>query len=321
MPDFPIWPQCNIGCVFCSNPVDGYRETTDKYSYDELRRKLLDYKRGLRTFVKFDEVRDYFNLTGGEPTLHPEFLKVLALIRTEFPSNLIRLLTNGRMLADEGFARRTCGIAGLPFEIAVPMFGGTPAAHEATSRSPGSFEQTTRGLRHLRRHRRDGQKVEIRIIMTRVQEKFLDGLIDHLLAEFSWVDRVVFLFEELEGFAEKYRDRLVFTQSEAARAIDRNFDKLAGFKDVRLYHFALCAVPTRLWPRVWRTLADFKVTWLDGCRTSCLYRAQCVGVHRSYLRHAGAPDIAPIAAPRPVELSGDPYRPILSADAETSARR
>ena len=56
MPDFPIWPQCNIGCVFCSNPVEGFRHTTDRYSYEALAKKLYDYKRGLQTFVKFDEV-------------------------------------------------------------------------------------------------------------------------------------------------------------------------------------------------------------------------------------------------------------------------
>src|SRR5579885_3056484 len=106
MPDFPIWPQCNIGCVFCSNPVEGYRETTQRYSFDKLKQKLLEYKAGQPRFLKFDEVRDYFNLTGGEPTLHPEFLKVLALVRSEFPRNLIRLLTNGRLFAYEDFARR-----------------------------------------------------------------------------------------------------------------------------------------------------------------------------------------------------------------------
>lgn len=319
MPDFPIWPQCNIGCVFCSNPVEGFRETTERYSYEELKKKLEDYKRGLQTFVKFDEVRDYFNLTGGEPTLHPHFHKVLALIRTEFPQNLIRLLTNGRMFSDENFTRRACGIAGLPFEAAIPMFGGDAASHEAISRTPGSFAQTAQGLRWLEKHRKAGQLVEIRIIMTKVQARFLDGLLDYLLAEFPWADRVVFLFEEIEGFAEMYKDRLLFTQTECAAAIDRNFDKLEKFKEVRLYHFSLCTVPTRLWPRVWRTLAGFKVTWLDGCRAKCVYKDQCIGVHRSYLRHGGAPDIAPIAAPRPVELSGDPYHPIHSCH-EPAAR-
>jgi MoaA/NifB/PqqE/SkfB family radical SAM enzyme len=314
LPDFPIWPQCNIGCVFCSNPVEGFRDTTDKYSFEHLKRKLADYKAGRRTFVKFDEVRDYFNLTGGEPTIHPEFLKVLAHIRTEFPESLIRLLSNGRMFSYEDFARRTCGIAGLPFEIAVPMFGGDARSHESISRTPDSFAQTTQGLRHLEKHRRPGQLVEIRVIMTKIQARYLDGLLDLLLREFGWVDRVVFLFEELEGFAEHYKDRLVFTQSECARALDAQHDKLKRFKDARLYHFALCTVPTRLWPFVWNTLADFKVTYLEGCRSRCAYKAQCVGVHRSYLKHVGAPDIVPIEVPRPVVAGGSRYHPFEACD-------
>lgn len=309
MPDFPIWPQCNIGCVFCSNPVEGFRHTTDKYGFDEIKKKLADYKAGLRTFVKFDEERDYFNLTGGEPTNHPDFLKILAHIRTEFPSNLIRLLSNGRMFYYEDFARRTCGIAQTPFEIAVPMFGPDPKTHEAISRTPGSFEQTTQGLRHLAKHRRPGQLVEIRIIMTKVQVRWLDGLLDYLLAEHPWVDRVVFLFEEIEGFAEQYKDRLKFTQSECAAHLDRNYDKLKRFKDARLYHFSLCTVPERLWPFVWNTLAGFKVEYQEGCRTRCAHRDQCVGVHRSYARHMGAPDIAPIAVARAAVPTGDRFHP------------
>lgn len=313
MPDFPIWPQCNIGCVFCSNPVEGFRETTDKYSFEEIQKKLADYKQGLRTFVKFDEVRDYFNLTGGEPTLHPQFHRILGLIRTEFPGNLIRLLTNGRMFADEDFARRTFGIAQLPFEAAIPMFGYDSKSHESISRSPHSFEQTTQGLRHALRHRKPGQLVEIRIIMTRLQARHLDGLLDYLLAEFFWVDRVVFLFEEIEGFAEQYKEQLKFTMSECAAHIDRNYDKLRRFKDARLFHFSLCAVPVRLWPFVWNTLAGFKVTYLEGCRTQCVYKKQCVGVHRSYVKHMNAPDIAPILKPRPVVLSENPYHPFENA--------
>jgi MoaA/NifB/PqqE/SkfB family radical SAM enzyme len=314
MPDLPIWPQCNIACVFCSNPVDGFRHTTEKYGFEEIKRKLADYKAGLRTFVKFDEERDYFNLTGGEPTAHPDFLRILAHVRTEFPRALIRLLSNGRMFAREDFARWTCGIGQTPFEVAVPMFGYDARTHESISRTPKSFDQTVEGLHHLFRHRKPGQLVEVRVIMTRIQARYLDGLLDFLLDEFPEIDRVVFLFEEIEGFAERYKDRLAFTQSECAAHLDRNYEKLRRFKDARLYHFSLCTVPTRLWPFVWNTLAGFKIDYLEGCRTLCAHKDQCVGVHRSYLRHMGAPDIVPIARPRPARPSGDPYHPFDSVD-------
>lgn len=312
MPDFPLWPQCNIGCVFCSNPVEGYRETTDRYTFPELKKKVAEYKKGSKTFLKFDEVRDYFNLTGGEPTIHPEFHKVLAHIRSEFPRTLIRLLSNGRMFSYPDFARRTMGIGRTPFEVAVPLFGYDAKSHESISRTPGSFEQTTKGLRNLERWRRPGQVLEVRVILTRIQLKFLSGMLDMLLKDFPFIDRLVFLFVEVEGFADMYQKRLLAPMTEVAAELDRSYEKLLKFRDARLYHFPLCVLPTRLWPFVWNTLADFKVTYLEGCRTKCLYKEQCVGVHRSYEKFAGAPDIAPITAPRPVVLTGDRYHPVAS---------
>lgn len=318
MPDVPLWPQCNIGCVFCSNPVEGFRETTERYGFEEIRAKLDRYKAGEPTFLKFDDQRDYFNLTGGEPTIHPEFHRVLALIRSRFPGRLIRLLTNGRMLHYEEFARRTVAIAGLPFEAAVPLFGFDARSHEATSRAPGSFDQTVSGLRNLLRLRRPGQLVEVRVILTRPQLKSLEGLFDFLLSEFPELDRLALLFVELEGFAERYSDRLVAPMSEVGRRLEANLERLRRFREARLYHFPLCVLPTGLWPFVWNTLAPFKVTWLDACRSGCLYREACVGVHRSYVEATGAPDVAAIREARPVRLSGDRFRPVLGPAAPRS---
>src|SRR5258707_4108752 len=91
MHDIPIWPQCNIGCVFCSNPVVGYRNTTARYTYPEFQKKWDKFKRGDTAFLKFDSVRDYFNLTGGEPTLKPEFLRNFALIPKGSPGTRVKL--------------------------------------------------------------------------------------------------------------------------------------------------------------------------------------------------------------------------------------
>lgn len=312
MPDFAIWPECNIGCVFCSNPVEGFRDTAARYSFEDLRSKLEEYKSGFRRFLKFDEVGDFFNLTGGEPTLHPEFLRVLALVRTEFPGRLIRLLTNGRMFAYEDFTRRAFGIGGLPFEAAIPLFGYDAKTHEAIARAPGSFEQTVAGLANVRRLRRPGQGVEIRVILTRIQMRWLEGLLEYVLRELAWTDRLVLLFEELEGFAQMHAGRLALPMSECAEGLDRVYPLLARFREVRLYHFPLCVVPTRLWPFVYNTLAPLKVEYLAACG-ECLYRDACVGVHRSYVRHTGAPDIRAIRAARSVALSGDRYHPVSEA--------
>jgi molybdenum cofactor biosynthesis enzyme MoaA len=312
MPDVPLWPQCNIGCVFCSNPVEDYRNTTAAYRYEAFVEKWEKFKRGDPTFLKFDGVRDYFNLTGGEPTLHPDFHRILAKIRLDYPGRRIKLLTNGRMLSYDDFARRTFGIAQLPFEVAVPVFGYDAKSHESISRTPGSFEETMAGLRNCFRLRRHGQRVEVRLILTRPQMRTLSGTVEFLAREFPDIDSLDLLFVELEGFAEKYGDRLMMTMSECGRALEPLAPLLSKFRQARLLHFPLCTLPTALWPFVWNTLDPIKVSWKDGC-SDCLYRPQCVGVHKSYLKHVGAPDVSPILEPKAVSLTGDPYHPVSGA--------
>jgi len=310
VPDLPVWPRCNSGCVFCTNPAEGWREGAARFSYARLARRLKAYKAGAGPLLKFDAARGYFNLTGGEPTLHPEFHKVLALVRTEFPAALIRLLTNGRAFAYADFARRALGIARAPFELALPLMGHDARTHDALSRAPGSFEQTLRGLGNIRRLRGPGQRVELRVVLTRPVVRRLDRLLDWAARELGWADRLVVLFAEFEGSAQVYRDRLLVPVSECGAALGRCADALARFAEVRLYHFPLCSLPTRLWPLAWNTLADFKVLYLERCRTRCAHRDHCVGVHRSYERACGARDIRPLSARRPVSLRGDRYHPV-----------
>ncbi|PIP82832.1 MAG: hypothetical protein CO113_10280 [Elusimicrobia bacterium CG_4_9_14_3_um_filter_62_55] len=318
MPDFAIWPDCNIGCVFCSNPVEGFRGTREKYTLEVITRKIEEYKQGHRRFLKFDQVSDYFNLTGGEPTLNPDFLKILGLIRKEFPSRLIRLLTNGRMFTYEKFCRSAFAIGGDHFETAIPVFGYDAKTHESISRAPGSFANTMDGLRHALDARSGNQKVEVRVILTRIQVKHLDGLIAMLVERFPEIDRLCFLFVEIEGFAEKYRERLTMPMSECAEHVDRCYDDLKKLKEVRLYHFPLCTLPTRLWPFVHNTLSDIKIEENHPECGRCRYREACVGVHRSYKKYMGAPDIRAIVEERPVRLSGDRYRPVDAAEEAVS---
>jgi molybdenum cofactor biosynthesis enzyme MoaA len=312
MPDVPLWPQCNIGCVFCSNPVEDYRNTTAAYRYPAFLEKWEKFKRGDPTFLKFDGVRDYFNLTGGEPTIHPDFHRILGKIRLDFPGRRIKLLTNGRMLSYEDFARRTFGIAQAPFEAAIPVFGFDAKSHESISRTPGSFEETVAGLRNCLGLRRTGQAVEVRLILTKMQMKTLERTLEFLAKEFSGIDSLDLLFVELEGFAERYADRLVMPVTECGRRLGEAAPLLEPFKQVRLFHFPLCSLPTELWPHVWNTLDPIKVAWPEACG-SCHYRTQCVGVHKSYLKHTGASDIRPILEPRDVVLTGDRYHPVRSA--------
>lgn len=313
MPDIPVWPQCNIRCVFCSNPVEGFRDTQEQYVFPEFLRRWKQYQAGRPTYLKFDSARDFISLTGGEPTLHPEFPRVLAALRRDRPRIRIKLLTNARMFFYPDFARRCLVIAGTPFEVAVPVFGHDARTHESISRTTGSFKQTVAGLENLFRFRRPGQKVEVRIILHRIQVRHLHGLLVFLRSRFPELDSVDFLFVELEGFAERHAAALKMPMAQAARLVDRHRTLLSGFRQFRLLHFPLCVVPRRLWPHVWNTLDPMKVEYLPACETRCGMRPYCVGIHKSYLKHAGPEGFRPILSRTGAALSGDRYHPVLEA--------
>ena len=321
MPDVAIWPACNLRCPFCSNPVRGYRNTVARYSYAWLRHKFAAYKKGGRIFKKFNDAHDGIVLTGGEPTLHPDFFRVLRLIRTEFPNAALRLLTNGRRLSNPTFARGTLALGGPHLTVAVPLFGFDARTHDRICGVPGSFAQTWAGLRNLRSLRQSGQRIEIRVILTRMQLPLLGRLLNFLLAALPDLDDLVFLYFEIEGFAAKHREKLLVSLPACARSLDRHYTTLRRFKAVRLYHFPLCALPTRLWPWAWNTLDAGKVMFRATCQALCHYREQCVGIHSSYARHMRLADFRPILEPRPVRLSGNPYHPVAGLSGKDTRSR
>ena len=310
MPDIPVWSECDIHCVFCSNPLRGFRGTSERYSLDEFRRKWELYKSGRKAFLKFDGRRDFCSLTGGEPTLHPHFLRILRILRRDCPGQRIRLLTNARRLARPEFAALCLRVGGAPFDVAVPVFGRDAASHESISRAPGSFAQTMKGLENLFRYRRPGQRVEARVILHRRQLPLLGGLIDFLGARFPALDALELLFVEIEGHAEAHWKELRVTMRECVRRIDRLFPALSRLRDFRLLHFPLCVVPRRLWPKIWNTLDPIKVCFPVKCRY-CAVREHCVGVHASYARHMGCAEFRPVRARPSCPVSGSAFHPFL----------
>ena len=88
---FEITNHCNKNCKYCT------KMTGDKY---EIRyTKLEDYEHVISCINKKD--RDNFRkvvITGGEPLLHPHFIKLMHLVRSDFPKAEIKVQSNGRLI-------------------------------------------------------------------------------------------------------------------------------------------------------------------------------------------------------------------------------
>ncbi len=83
-------------------------------------------------------------LSGGEPTLHPEFFDILSYV-VSFGVH-VTVFTNGRWRDPERFINSMRGwrdTAGL----LISLHGATAASHEAFTQTPGSFQETLANVR------------------------------------------------------------------------------------------------------------------------------------------------------------------------------
>ena len=123
---------CNQRCLFCHDRGAQDGKTAD---WAGLRRDLAAGRRqGLRRVV----------LSGGEPTLHPDYLKTVALAK-KLGYTHIQSITNGRRFCYPDFLKAAVA-AGLA-ELTFSLHGHNAELHDRLTRVPGSFVQALAGLR------------------------------------------------------------------------------------------------------------------------------------------------------------------------------
>jgi len=271
----------------CTNPV-GFRgkEGSSLYSKEDILSRLKTWKRK-------NISKESINLTGGEPTIHPRFLSLLKEVRKLFPANKIVIVSNGRMFSYLWFAEDCLKISNFSLEIA--LHGANAKLHDRITCVKGSFKQTVAGIDNILKYKSLSQELEIRIIITRLTYKHLGEIVNFIKKRFSGVNRVVLIFMEMEGLAEKNFKLVGLSYNELKPYFSsvkiKEWKK--GLPDLRLYHFPLCVLESGLWQYAWRTLRGEEVTFLSSCE-NCQYKKYCLGIHKDYLKLVGGKEFQPI---------------------------
>ncbi|MCL4406054.1 MAG: radical SAM protein [Patescibacteria group bacterium] len=271
----------------CSNPAEFNNPRDSRaYGYNQLIKRIEDCA------DRLFKSRESINLTGGEPTIVPQFVQLLNWIRKEFPDNEIVCVSNGRMFAYDDFAKKVLAVENLKLEIA--MHGHTPALYDEITGVKGGFPQAVQGLKNILRFRNDSHFVETRTVIIKQNYKKLDGLLEFIYKSFRGLNAVVLIFHELEGQCGDHLKRVGITYQDVESEVAKSIRKWAvKINDLRLYHFPLCALPSDLWPHAWRTLPATEVSFPKKCST-CLYKKYCMGIHNDYLRLIGDKEFEPI---------------------------
>ncbi len=305
MPDICVWNRCNNNCIMCTNPESFQAESVSAtYTYDKVIENINrreDYYR---------ETGDHINLTGGEPTIHPRFLEILKYIRNNFVNNRIVIASNGRRFYYDDFTREALRINNVSWEIA--LHGSNAQDHDAITRIPGSFDQTTRGFKNLLKYRNKSHLIEIRIILIKSNYKKLSSICSFVNDNFKEADRLVIIFNEVEGRCEDNLSFVKVDHNEARPFVEDSVSQWAHiFKDFRLYHFPLCTLNKKFWNYIWRTLREEEVFFPYSC-DKCLYKKYCLGIHKQYFESSGAKEFTPIKNNIKMKVNeGNYFNPIM----------
>jgi MoaA/NifB/PqqE/SkfB family radical SAM enzyme len=180
--DLKVGFDCNNRCLFC---VQGEKRT--KYSpktYDDLAQILSESRKKYQAVV----------FTGGEPTLHQDFIKLVDTAKTlEYTS--IQIQTNGRMFAYKSFLEEVIAAGATEFSPAV--HGHLADLHDYLTCSKGSFEQTIKGILNIKAM---DKKVITNTVITRSNFRHLEQ-IAKLLVDIG-VDQYQLAFVHPVGSAE-----------------------------------------------------------------------------------------------------------------------
>ncbi|MCX5785638.1 MAG: radical SAM protein [Elusimicrobia bacterium] len=292
MPDIAFWNKCNNKCVMCTNMPYFARSSIDKYSLKLQIEKLERYLGGKRNiYWKNSDKADYVNLTGGEPTIHPEFFKLLAYFRRRMPKTPINLLTNGRRLADRRFLASLLKIARPPFGFIVPVHGPGPALHDGITGVTGSFIETMTGLENLF-SMAPGRDIEIRLVLHRLTVRTFQGILRLLLKKFPDTARytVVAIHYEIEGVSEKNHGLVALKLKDSAKAVAGAKGLIARFANFKLYHFPLCVLSPSLRKLARVTLPEEDRLYPAVCG-SCSARSRCLGLMLEYYKAFGGGEL------------------------------
>lgn len=285
--EFHITYHCPEKCTFCSEEHRMQAFSAFPVTFARVATVLrLEASRGVESV----------HFTGGEPTIHPQFVEILQLAKKLGLRTSIG--TIGTRLADERFAERA-----MPFldEALFSIHGPNAEVHDPLTRRPGSFERVSRALTNARR--KPGFRPFVNTVLTRHNVASLVETTRFARANDAALLVVSNLTPEGQG-EDDYRD-LTVSLGELA-AVVPEVVHAAGPMIVRFFGVPACVLgPHRMFsndihwnPRVtweWMRKPDSvslapiyswnpqrKRTYVAACE-GCGWKEMCAGVFQKYV--------------------------------------
>jgi len=207
---------CNNNCIFC----------LDSELHDGTFRDVADIKKDIKKGVREGAVK--LIVSGGEPTVHLNFLEIVSLARKNGYKE-IQVISNGRMFCYPEFLKEAVnnGVTEITFSI----HAHTQRLYEAISGVKGSYRQVLRGLVNALGVK--GLVVNIDIVLNKINYKYLEQIlrffIDLGVTEFDLLQVVPF------GAAWKNRKKVFYNLDKALPYLKKAFRLQFEFPNIYIW--------------------------------------------------------------------------------------
>ena len=268
---FFVTGACNSNCIMCPSPLKM-----------RINAKPVDIDNLISIAKHMPADINHITVTGGEPFMAgKDIFRLFDYCGTKFEETEFQILTNGRIFALKEYCSLLQETLPVNSIIGIPLHGSIAEIHDAVTQAPGSFIQTVTGIRNLLSL---GFRVEIRIVVSRLNIYNLDALAALITKLFQQTDHVSIMALEMTGNAfanEKsvwieYRESFRYVKPAILTLIKSGIDTV-------LYNFPLCTVDQEFHTICAKSISTEKVRFGAHC-LECSKRDACGGVFSGTFR-------------------------------------
>lgn len=231
--------DCNEKCIFCPCSEPGHE--MEAISLEEM-------KSCIDRAMEESGVENIL-LSGGEPTISKDFLKLLEYIKAK--GLHISLLSNGLKFASKRYLQKFIDVTGSEnIEITTAIHSHIPEKHDRLTQLPNSFHKSLEGLHNIIEA---GILTSVKYNIIRYTYREMPGYIDWLYETFP--DKVSFLLCNIDitGVALKNKELIGVTFEESAPFLEQALDKVIAFRqkgrkrNVKVFTTPLCTLDPYYW--------------------------------------------------------------------------
>lgn len=274
------------------------------------------YKSNIKKFVEYDKIKAYIDendndmqtivLSGGEPTLHPDFFKILKYL--DVKGKYVTILSNGSRLSNNMFVKGIKdNIDVRRLNIVMTIYNVKEKKHDEGTGIIGSFENTLQAFEILNKN---NIKVTLKHCISKENYKDLSKFFIYFDKKLPTNISFQLTTLDFSGMNQKQIRNNCFTYSQIKKYMDKALKKFNKERNLIIVNTPFCAVNSKYWNYIvkkqngaykgYKSIksqnkdVDYDCACFSKLCQNCKMNEICPGTYRANYEFVGDKLVAPI---------------------------